>query len=549
MKSRKQMVITGLVLSICMCLLIPQVFSQVDGRKNGAQYKIGVLATRGKDACFKQWQNTAQDLTDRGSGSSFIIVPLDLSQIVVAVLQRQIDFIITDPAVYVELEGFYGAQRIATLKNRYLHKGYSVLSSVIFTGAGKKSIRNISDLKHKRFMAVHEDSLGGWLAAWRELKAHKINPFSDFKSLSFGGTDDEVVYAVLNGRADAGSVNTTILERMAAEGKIDIKKVRILGKKGMNADREDVPFFHSAVLYPEWPFAKLKHAPAEVAEYVSRTLLSIKPDDIAAVTGKYVGWTVPSNYQPVHECMKELRVGLYKDIGKVALRDVLKTYWLWIVMVFMLLAVMSSVITHMAGLNRKLNESQYILKNEQVALLRERDKAQNYLDIAATIIIIINRDQTVNLINKKGCEVLGFSQKEIIGKNWFETFIPDDSREEVKGVFFRIMSGETTNSGSFKNKVMTKTGVTRTISWYSNELRNDDGDIIASISSGEDITEQKRMEEELKEKMIDLEKFNKFAIDRELRMIELKSKIKSLEAEKGVYTCGPKEAHDAEKAI
>jgi PAS domain S-box-containing protein len=549
MKNRKQRVISGLVLGICMCLLIPQVFSQVDGKETGVQYKIGVLATRGKDACFKQWQNTAQDLTDRGSGSSFIIVPLDLNEIITAVLRRQVDFIIADPAVYVELEGFYGAQRIATLKNRYLNKGYSVLSSVIFTSTGKKGIQNISDLKHKRFMAVHEDSLGGWLAAWREFKAHRVNPASDFKSLRFGGTDDEVVYAVLNGRADAGSVNTTILERMAAEGKIDIKKVRILGKKGMNGDHEDVPFFHSAVLYPEWPFARLKHAPAEIAEYVARTLLSIKSDDIAAVTGKYAGWTVPSNYQPVHECMKELRVGLYKDIGKVALRDVLKTYWHWIVMVGMLLAVMSFVITLMAGLNGKLKESQYVLRNEQVALLRERDKAQNYLDIAATIIIIINRDQTVSLINKKGCEVLGFSQKEIIGKNWFEVFIPADSREEVRGVFFRIMSGETANVGSFKNKVMTKTGVTRTISWYSNELRNENGDIVASISSGEDITEQKRMEEELKEKMIDLEKFNKFAIDRELRMIELKAKIKNLEAEKSAYASGSKEAHDAEKAI
>jgi len=202
-------------------------------------------------------------------------------------------------------------------------------------------------------------------------------------------------------------------------------------------------------------------------------------------------------------------------------------------MVFILLAVMGFVMTHMAALNRKLNESQYILKNEQVALRKERDKAQNYLDIAATIIIIIDRDQTVSLINKKGCEVLGYLQKEIIGKNWFDVFIPEDSRDEVEGVFSKIISGEAESAVSFKNKVVTKTGITRTIAWYSSELRNEEGKIIALISSGEDITEQKRMEEELKEKVLDLEKFNKFAIDRELKMIELKAKIKILEAEKG----------------
>ncbi|MFA6216452.1 MAG: PhnD/SsuA/transferrin family substrate-binding protein [Candidatus Omnitrophota bacterium] len=537
MKCRKQSVIVGVVLSLCLFLFIRQVEAQANNKKPDVQYKIGVLATRGKDACLKQWQNTAQDLTDRGNGISFIIVPLELNQIFPAVRQKQIDFIITDPAVYVELEGFYGAQRIATLKNRYLNKGYTVLSSVIFTRMEHKNIKNLNDLRHKAFMAVHMDSLGGWLASWRELKAHRINPATDFKSLRFGETDDKVVYAVLSGKADAGSVNSTILERMAAEGKIDIEKVRILNEiKGWWQGSDEVPFFHSTSLYPEWPFAKLKHAPAEVAEYVARTLLSIKPDDIAAVTGKYVGWTVPSNYQLVHDCMKELKVGVYKDFGKISLRDVLKTYWYGIVAVFILLAGMIFVIIHMVSLNRKLNQSQYILKNEQIALRKERDKAQNYLDIAATIIIIINRDQTISLINKKGCEVLGYPQKEIIGKNWFDMFIPADIREEIKGVFVKIMSGETASVVSYKNKVLTKTGATRIIAWYSNELRDEEGKIIASISSGEDITDQKLMEEELKHKVLELEKFNKFAIDRELKMVELKEKIKCLEAERG--NCG-----------
>jgi PAS domain S-box-containing protein len=51
-------------------------------------------------------------------------------------------------------------------------------------------------------------------------------------------------------------------------------------------------------------------------------------------------------------------------------------------------------------------------------------ETQNYLDIANVIFVIINPDQTIRLINKKGCEVLGFSETELIGKNWFKHFIP-----------------------------------------------------------------------------------------------------------------------------
>jgi PAS domain S-box-containing protein len=543
MKCRLQVLIIGVVLSLWLFFIIPLVYALPNNKETSVEYKIGVLATRGKDACFKQWFNTAQELTDQGNGISFVIVPLEPDQVLTAAREKQVDFVIIDPAVYVELESFYGAQRIATLKNRYLNKGYAVLSSVIFTSALKKNIVDLQGLRQKTFMAVYEDSLGGWLASWRELKAHKINPATDFKSLRFGGTDDEVVCSVLNGKVDAGSVNTTVLESMAAEGKIDIEKVRILGeKKGWWKGEDEVPFFHSTSLYPEWPFVRLKHVPAEVAEYVARILFAIRPDDLAAVTGKYVGWTVPANYQVVHECLKELKVGAYKDIGKTALTYVFKTYWYGLLAVVILLSGMVFIITSVIGLNRRLNESQQILKNEQIALRKERDKAQNYLDIAATIIIIINRDKTVSLINKKGCEVLGYPQKEIIGKNWFDVFIPDDAREAVERVFSKIISGEAENPVSFKNKVVTKTGVPRTIAWYSSELRNEEGKIIALISSGDDITDQKRMEEELKEKVQDLEKFNKFAIDRELKMIELKAKIKVLEAEKG--GCGIESKED-----
>ena len=51
---------------------------------------------------------------------------------------------------------------------------------------------------------------------------------------------------------------------------------------------------------------------------------------------------------------------------------------------------------------------------------------QDLLDVADFIYLALDLNQKVVLINKKGCEILGYSEEEIIGKNWFDNFLPKD---------------------------------------------------------------------------------------------------------------------------
>jgi PAS domain S-box-containing protein len=55
-------------------------------------------------------------------------------------------------------------------------------------------------------------------------------------------------------------------------------------------------------------------------------------------------------------------------------------------------------------------------------------RTQDYLDIAGVIIVVIRPDETVELINKKGCELLGYDKEEIEGKRWFDLFVPEDEK-------------------------------------------------------------------------------------------------------------------------
>ncbi|MGB5279057.1 MAG: PAS domain S-box protein [Gammaproteobacteria bacterium] len=129
---------------------------------------------------------------------------------------------------------------------------------------------------------------------------------------------------------------------------------------------------------------------------------------------------------------------------------------------------------------------------------RKRDRAQQYLDVAGVVIVALAADETVSLINQRGCEVLGYEENEIVGKNWFDNFLPPDQRDHVKPVFARILSGEIKLDKYVENPVLSRSGEQRLIAWHNTVLLDDKGNIVGTLSSGEDITERKQAEQELR---------------------------------------------------
>ncbi|MBE3068554.1 MAG: PAS domain S-box protein, partial [Chloroflexi bacterium] len=106
-------------------------------------------------------------------------------------------------------------------------------------------------------------------------------------------------------------------------------------------------------------------------------------------------------------------------------------------------------------------------------------------------------DRKVILINKKGCEILGYDEQEIVGRSWFD-FLPQDEKDRVGGTFDQLMAGEIERMEYFENPILTKSGQERLIAWHNSMLTDEAGRIIGVVSSGEDITERKRAEEALR---------------------------------------------------
>ena len=161
--------------------------------------------------------------------------------------------------------------------------------------------------------------------------------------------------------------------------------------------------------------------------------------------------------------------------------------------------VTHSPIVHEDGSISKLSIFRDITELRQIEFecRQERDKARLYLDIVGNVIVVLNTDTTVALINKRGCELLECGEKDIIGKKWFDTFVPESDREGAKSAFLSVISSENPSLEYFENRIISRKGNERIISWHNAVLRNEAGEITGGLSSGDDITVSKKLQEEL----------------------------------------------------
>jgi len=138
-------------------------------------------------------------------------------------------------------------------------------------------------------------------------------------------------------------------------------------------------------------------------------------------------------------------------------------------------------------------------KRAEEILRAERDKAKQYLDIVEVILVVLNKKGKITLINRKGNQILGYKEGELLGKNWFTTCLPSHLRKKMKGGFLKLMAGEREISEFYETPALTKSGAERIIAWHNTVLKDAAGNIIGTLSSGEDITERKKAEDRLKE--------------------------------------------------
>ena len=154
-----------------------------------------------------------------------------------------------------------------------------------------------------------------------------------------------------------------------------------------------------------------------------------------------------------------------------------------------------------AGFFRDITER----KKFEEALEESKKTAERYLNIAAEIIISLDTTGNITLLNESGHKLLGYNPNKLLGKNWFKTCLPNEVKIDISNVFKKLMHGDIENLLSYETPVKTKSGEIRIIHWYNTILKDSAGNITGLISSGEDITKRREIENGLEKAYKELE--------------------------------------------
>lgn len=403
--------------------------------------KIGVLAFAGEESSDR-WQSIAEYLSRIIPIYEFTITPLDHDNIDTAIFGSEVDFLLTNPASYADLEAAYGVTRLVTVRNLRPGGAYTQFGAVIFARSDRQDIHSLDDLRGKSFAAVHANAFGGWWMAWREMLDQGVDPKSDLARLEFTGfPQDKIVFAVRDGHVDAGTVRTDVLERMAGKGLIAMDEFRILNPQ----TTANFPLQHSTRLYPEWPLALVNQKLTGLAQEVSVALLSMPASAPEAVAARIFGWTVPLDYNAVHELMRELHVGPYRSLGEINLRDVFSLYWHWLLIGLLTLALSIGTTAYVLPLNARLKKSTAALEGEIVQRTQAQQTSAAQAKRIRALYSVASRsglsfDTEVTEVLRVGCALLGLE----IGKiNKIDTAL---NRSEIVSVFasdnYKLRAGD-----------------------------------------------------------------------------------------------------------
>ncbi len=141
---------------------------------------------------------------------------------------------------------------------------------------------------------------------------------------------------------------------------------------------------------------------------------------------------------------------------------------------------------------------QALVESEKI-IRRERDLTEHYLNEANVLLVIIDKDENLELMNKEVFKVLGYTEKELIGKNWFTSAYPSEIVNELRFVFQQVMTGMRKPTPYSELEIKTKTGEKRLIAWHNTIIFDEDEQESKFLGIGEDITKRKETEEALQQ--------------------------------------------------
>ncbi|MDD2365696.1 MAG: PhnD/SsuA/transferrin family substrate-binding protein [Desulfuromonadaceae bacterium] len=424
--------------TVLFSLLICSIFPETNAGA-AEPVRIGVLSFRPKPQTLKQWQPLAGALKEALPERDFIVTALTYPELNLAVANRQLDFVFTNPGHFVLLKMSGGLSApLATLSVDVNGHSSSMFGGVIFTRSDRDKINELIDLKGKKIAAPDTESLGGFQMQSFELYNSKVYIPEDVEMIITGMPHDNVIKAVLDGRADVGFIRSGVLEAASREGRVDINRIKILNLQKQSILEQKV----STRLYPEWPFSALINTDESLSRHVAAALFTLEDNSPFFRTMKIHGFSVPADYTPVELMLRELRFPPFDSAPSFTIEDVWDRYRNATIAAFTALVLILLLSIRLLLTKRKLEvEKQTVLL--QTAKLQESElRLRTILETEPECVKIVNAEGLLVYMNPAGLEMIEADSLDQVTGHQVLDMISPEHRDLYAALHRAVLAGE-----------------------------------------------------------------------------------------------------------
>ena len=382
--------------------------------------KFAVLAFRPKPETIARWQPVIDYLNQAGVSRRIELVAYSYKELEVAVAAKEVDFVLTQPSHYIILtyaQGLYSP--LATLVEEDAGHELSNFGGVIVSRADRQDIAGINDLRGKKLAVANMSSLGGYQMQAREMLNNGVNAIDEMQIIEHKQPQDESINLVLKGEADVAFVRTGLIEMMAREGKIDLASLKVINP----LKKEGFPFALSTRLYPEWPLAAMPWTDGNLSRQVAAAILAMPHGGKVALAAKIHGFTIPGDYRPVDQLLRDLRLPPFDVQSELTVKDIWQQFHLLIILLVLVIALILALnLMALQRSNKRLNaeKSRTYEQFEQLAAVEERQKI--ILSSLGEGVFGVDSRGLCSFINPVALEMLGWREKDILGRDQHEIF-------------------------------------------------------------------------------------------------------------------------------
>ncbi len=138
-------------------------------------------------------------------------------------------------------------------------------------------------------------------------------------------------------------------------------------------------------------------------------------------------------------------------------------------------------------------ESVVRIRKVEKELWAEKEFVESLIDTAKTVILVLDVEGRIQRINPYMEQLSGYTLEEVKGKDWFETFLPEEGRNDAREIFGKAVHNKRTQGNV--NPIITRNDGIRYIEWYGKSLKDAEGMVMGLLAVGRDVTTRKQDEE------------------------------------------------------